>query len=41
VLSMARRANAEITEIAGSHVIMISQPQAVTDVIFKALRAVA
>jgi pimeloyl-ACP methyl ester carboxylesterase len=41
VLSMARRANAEITEIAGSHVIMISQPQAVTDVIVKALRAVA
>src|ERR1700722_7310065 len=40
VLSMARRAKAEITEVEGSHVIMISQPQAVTDVIVKALQAV-
>jgi pimeloyl-ACP methyl ester carboxylesterase len=41
VLSMARRANAEIAEVEGSHVIMISQPQAVTDTIMKALQAVA
>jgi pimeloyl-ACP methyl ester carboxylesterase len=40
VLSMAQRANAEITEVDGSHVIMISQPQAVTDVIVKALQSV-
>ena len=33
VRSMAQRAGAEITEVEGSHVIMISQPQAVTDVI--------
>jgi len=41
VLSMARRANADITEIDGSHVVMISQPAAVTDVILKALKAVS
>jgi pimeloyl-ACP methyl ester carboxylesterase len=41
VLSMARRAGAEITEVEGSHVIMISQPQVVTDTIMNALRAVA
>jgi pimeloyl-ACP methyl ester carboxylesterase len=40
VLSMAQRAKAEITEVKGSHVIMISQPQAVTDTIMKALEAV-
>jgi pimeloyl-ACP methyl ester carboxylesterase len=40
VRSMAERAGAEITEVEGSHVIMISQPQAVTDVILKALEAV-
>ena len=40
VRSMAERAGATITEIEGSHVIMISQPQAVTDVILKALAAV-
>ncbi len=28
---MAQRAGAAITEVEGSHVIMISQPQAVTD----------
>ena len=39
--SMAKRAKAEITEVEGSHVIMISQPQAVTDVILRALQAVA
>ena len=41
VLSMARRAGAEIVEIEGSHVIMISHPQEVTDVILKAARPVA
>ena len=39
--SMAVRAGAKITEIDGSHVIMISQPQAVTDVILEAVEAVA
>jgi hypothetical protein len=34
---MAHRAGANITEVEGSHVIMISQPQAVTDVILEAL----
>jgi pimeloyl-ACP methyl ester carboxylesterase len=38
--SMARRAGAEITEVDGSHVIMISQPQAVADVIVKAAEAI-
>jgi pimeloyl-ACP methyl ester carboxylesterase len=41
VRSMAQRAGAEITEIEGSHVIMISQPDAVTDVILTALKAVS
>ena len=40
VRSMAQRAGATITEVEGSHVIMISQPQAVTDVILKAVAAV-
>jgi pimeloyl-ACP methyl ester carboxylesterase len=39
VRSMAQRAGATITEIEGSHVIMISQPQAVTDVIMTAVNA--
>ena len=39
--SMAERAGAKITEVEGSHVIMISQPQAVTDVILEAVAAVA
>jgi pimeloyl-ACP methyl ester carboxylesterase len=39
VRSMAERAGAKITEIEGSHVIMISQPQAVTDVILAAVDA--
>jgi pimeloyl-ACP methyl ester carboxylesterase len=38
--SMAERAGATITEIEGSHVIMISQPEAVTDVIMTAAAAV-
>ena len=37
---MAQRAGATITEVEGSHVIMISQPQAVTDVIMDAIAAV-
>ena len=41
IRSMAERAGAEITEVEGSHVIMISQPQAVTDVILKAIAAVS
>jgi pimeloyl-ACP methyl ester carboxylesterase len=41
VRSMAERAGAQITEIDGSHVIMISQPQAVTEVILSALQGVA
>ena len=41
VLSMAERAGAQITEIDGSHVIMISQPDSVTDVILAARKAVS
>jgi len=37
IRSMAERAGAKITEIDGSHVIMVSQPQAVTDVILEAV----
>ena len=33
--------HADIVEVEGSHVIMISQPQAVTDHILKAAQAVA
>jgi pimeloyl-ACP methyl ester carboxylesterase len=40
VRSMAERAGATITEIEGSHVIMISQADAVTDVILEALATV-
>jgi pimeloyl-ACP methyl ester carboxylesterase len=36
----AERAGAKITEVEGSHVIMISQPQTVTDVILEALASV-
>jgi pimeloyl-ACP methyl ester carboxylesterase len=39
IRSEAERAGAKITEVEGSHVIMISQPQAVTDVILEALAA--
>jgi pimeloyl-ACP methyl ester carboxylesterase len=38
--SMASRAGSTVTEVAGSHVIMISQPQVVADVILDALAAV-
>ena len=40
IRSMAERAGATITEIDGSHVIMMSQPRAVADVILEALAAV-
>lgn len=40
-LSMARRAGATITEVDGSHLIMVSQPDVVTDVIVRADLAVA
>lgn len=40
VREMAQRAGAAITEIDGSHVIMISQPDAVTEVILDALKNV-
>jgi pimeloyl-ACP methyl ester carboxylesterase len=39
--SMAKRAGATITEVQGSHVIMMSQPQAVTEVILQALDALS
>jgi pimeloyl-ACP methyl ester carboxylesterase len=39
--SMAERAGASITELDGSHVIMISQPQVVAEVILKAVAAAA
>ena len=38
--SMAERAGATITEVDGSHVIMVSQPQVVADVILTAVAAV-
>jgi pimeloyl-ACP methyl ester carboxylesterase len=41
VRSQAQRAGAAITDVDGSHVIMISQPQAVTDVILQAVAATA
>ena len=41
VRSQAHRAGADIIEVEGSHVIMISQPQAVTSHILKAAQAVA
>ena len=33
---MAERAGAQIVEVEGSHVVMVSQPQAVADVIVTA-----
>jgi pimeloyl-ACP methyl ester carboxylesterase len=38
VRSMAERAGARITEVHGSHVFMISQPQVVVDVILDAIQ---
>jgi pimeloyl-ACP methyl ester carboxylesterase len=40
VRSQAERAGANITEVDASHVVMVSQPQAVTDVIMEAVGAV-
>ena len=40
IRAQAERAGATITELEGSHVIMISQPQVVTDVILEAVAAV-
>ena len=40
VRSMAERAGATITEVEGSHVIMVSQPDAVANVILEAVAAV-
>jgi pimeloyl-ACP methyl ester carboxylesterase len=39
VRSMAQRAGANIVEVEGSHLIMVSQPDAVTEVILEAARA--
>ena len=41
VRSMAERAGATITEVEGSHVIMVSRPDAVADVIATAAAAVS
>jgi pimeloyl-ACP methyl ester carboxylesterase len=41
VRSMAQRAGADILEVEGSHVIMVSQPRAVADLIVKAAAAVS
>ena len=41
VRSMAERAGASITEVEGCHVIMISQPEAVADVILDAVSSVS
>jgi pimeloyl-ACP methyl ester carboxylesterase len=40
IRSMAERAGAKITELEGSHVIMVSQPEAVANVILEAVAAV-
>jgi pimeloyl-ACP methyl ester carboxylesterase len=39
IRSMAERAGATITEVEASHVVMVSQPQAVADVILEAVAA--
>ena len=41
VRAHAERAGAQITEVDGSHVIMVSQPDAVTQVIEAAIAAVS
>jgi pimeloyl-ACP methyl ester carboxylesterase len=41
IRAMARRARATITKVEDSHVIMLSQPQAITDVILSAAAAVS
>jgi pimeloyl-ACP methyl ester carboxylesterase len=40
VRTMAARAGADIVEVEASHVVMISQPKAVTDVILRAIASV-
>ena len=40
ILSMAKRAGADILELDGSHLIMMSQPRPVADVILKALTTI-
>ena len=39
--AMSARAGATVVEVAGSHAVYVSQPQAVADLIVKAARAVA
>jgi pimeloyl-ACP methyl ester carboxylesterase len=41
VLKMAKRAGATITEVEASHVVMVTQPQVVVDVVMQALASVA
>jgi pimeloyl-ACP methyl ester carboxylesterase len=41
VRSMAQRAGATITELPGSHLIMMSRPEAVTEVILQALKGLS
>jgi pimeloyl-ACP methyl ester carboxylesterase len=41
IRSMAKRAGATITELEGLHVIMVSQPEAVTNLILEAIEAVS
>lgn len=41
IMRMAKRANATTTELEGSHLVMLSQAPAVTDVIREALRSVS
>jgi pimeloyl-ACP methyl ester carboxylesterase len=41
IRSMAERAGSHVTELEGSHVIMVSQPEAVAEVILQAVDAVA
>jgi pimeloyl-ACP methyl ester carboxylesterase len=41
IRSMAKRAGATIIELEGSHVIMVSQPEAVTNLILEAIEAVS
>jgi pimeloyl-ACP methyl ester carboxylesterase len=41
VRSMAERAGATVTEVEGSHVIMMSQPQAVAEVVLTAVAAIS
>ena len=41
IRSMAERAGATVTEVEASHVVMVSQPQTVTDVILDAVGTVS